>query len=287
MFRFHDRLQESLTEENCKGEMDSIAKHGQLVPALGRVLTGDTQHAVELIYGSRRLFVAQLLNVPLNVEIRELSDRDAIVAMDIENRHRKDISHYERGLSYQRWLVAKQFDSQEEIAHALKISAAQVSRLLKLARLPAVLTGAFGTPAEICEGWGSELMDAWDDPGRRQLLGQRARSIAAETPKPSAREVFRRLLVSPSSRKRLRERDEIVTGGDGRPLFRVRPQQKTVALLLPRSSVTPQSLELLKTAVAGVLESDIKHTHGRVSVTASGRTDRTPLSRPALQPTSA
>jgi ParB-like chromosome segregation protein Spo0J len=67
------------------------------VPALGRPLHGDLEFDVEIIYGARRLFVARHLNMPLQVELREMSDREALVAMDIENRLRTDISPYERG----------------------------------------------------------------------------------------------------------------------------------------------------------------------------------------------
>ena len=163
VWELHDRLDGYLTEESCKKEIESLSRQGQLIPALGRPLRGDPQCDVEIIYGSRRLFVARLLNQNLKVDLRELSDREAIVAMDIENRHRTDISPYERGLSYLRWLGGKQFQSQEEIAHTLKISTAQVSRLVKLARLPAVIVAAFENPIHIRESWGLELVDAWED----------------------------------------------------------------------------------------------------------------------------
>ena len=102
MWRLHDRCEEYVNEETCKAEIASFQKHGQLVPALGRVLPGDCGYDVELIYGARRLFVARHLSVPLLVEIREISDRDALIAMDIENRQRMDISPYERAMSYAR-----------------------------------------------------------------------------------------------------------------------------------------------------------------------------------------
>src|SRR5262245_57838727 len=130
MWALHDRLETHVTEDTCRAEIESISKHGQLVPVLGRPLRQDPDYEVELIYGARRLFVARLINQPLLVELRELSDRDAIVAMDVENRLRQDISPYERGRSYARYLQSGFFKSQDEIARSLKISASQVSRLL-------------------------------------------------------------------------------------------------------------------------------------------------------------
>jgi ParB family chromosome partitioning protein len=141
----------------------------------------DPSHDIELIYGARRLFVARHLNKSLQVELRELSDREAIVWMDIENRHRKDISPYERGLSYARWLQKGHLQSQEEIGRALKVSSSQVSRLLKLARLPSAIVAAFGSPIEICEGWGLELIEALEDPSRRQATMQAARATSSQT----------------------------------------------------------------------------------------------------------
>ena len=118
----HDRLEDYVCEETCRGEIESTARHGQLIPALGRKIHGDPNYDIELIYGARRLFVARHLNKPLLVELRPLSDREAIVAMEIENRHRKDLSSYERGTSYARMLRTKQFKSQDDLARTLKVS---------------------------------------------------------------------------------------------------------------------------------------------------------------------
>jgi ParB/RepB/Spo0J family partition protein len=125
-------------------EIESFSRHGQLVAALGRPLRKDPDYDVELIFGARRLFVARHLNQPLLVELREMSGREAITAMDIENRHRADISPYERGLSYARWLRAGFFACQEDIARALKVSCSHVSRLLKIARLSSPIPGTLG-----------------------------------------------------------------------------------------------------------------------------------------------
>lgn len=81
---------------------------------------------------ARLLFVARHLNAQLLVGKRPMSDLEAIVAIDIENPQRVDVSPYERGLSFAQWLRAGYFNSQDDIARALQISASQVSRLLRL-----------------------------------------------------------------------------------------------------------------------------------------------------------
>jgi len=256
MWSLHDRLESQVTEESCRAEIDSFSSVGQLVPVLGRVLRGEPDFDVELVYGARRLFVARHINKPLIVEVRELTDREAIVAMDIENRQRVDISPYERGLSYARWLRAGHFQSQDDIARALKISASQVSRLLKFARLPSVVVEAFGTPAEICEGWGLDLAEALGDPQRRPMTVQRARTICKALPRPPARQVYQQLLTAgapPGRKLKSQTHDEVVTGEKGQPLFRIRQQTNSISVLLPVQSVSARSLENIRCFIAEIL----------------------------------
>jgi ParB family transcriptional regulator, chromosome partitioning protein len=255
VWHLHDRLEEHISEQSCAAEIKSFEDHGQLVPALARRLNGDPDYDFELIYGARRLFVARYLNKALTVELRELSDRDGIIAMDMENRQRKDISPYERGISYARWLRAGYFQSQDDLSRALNISASQVSRLLKLARLPSVIVDAFGAATDICEGWGGDLVDALEDSQKRRSLIRTAREISA-APRPPAREVYRLLLASYAAGRKPKSaaHDEVVIGEDGEPLFRIRRQVGTIALILPITRVSARSLENIQRAVAQILQ---------------------------------
>jgi ParB family chromosome partitioning protein len=257
MWALHDRLEPHVTAESCKAEIESFSRHGQLVPTLGRSLRGDPLHDVELIFGARRLFIAQHLNQPLSVELRDMSDRDAIIAMDIENRHRADISAYERGLSYVRWIRSGHFSSQDEIARVLRISSSQVSRLLKLARLPPVILTAFESPTDLCEGWGLDLIEALDDPARRQTTIRAARAIANEPLRPASREVYRQLMAASAAGRKIRRgtRDQVVKDGKGRPIFRIRHGGKSVSIVLPVGKVSARTLDLIAQNLRGILES--------------------------------
>lgn len=252
----HDRLEECVTEGTCKAEIESFMAHGQRVPTLGRPLHGDPDHDVELIYGTRRLFVARHLNMPLLVELREVSDMEAILAIDIENRQRLDVSPYERALSYSRWLAAGYFSSQDALAREFKISPAQVSRLLRLAKLPAVVVNAFATPLDLREEWGLSLGEALSDDRARDAIIRQARSIAAFEPRPIAREVFRALLAAAARgpKVRAKPRDDVVRDDDGRPLFRIRRQPKAIALLLPPEHVSARCLEEIQAAVSRIMK---------------------------------
>jgi len=150
--------------------------------------------------------------------------------MDIENRHRTDVSAYERGVGYSRGLKAGHFKNQDDIARTLKISAAQVSRLLKLARLPAVVLDAFNGPENICEGWGLDIIEALDDPQKRVATVRAARDVCSTAPRPAAREVYQALLSASAAGRRVpnRSHDEVVKGRDGRPLWAVEVSLGTV-----------------------------------------------------------
>jgi ParB family transcriptional regulator, chromosome partitioning protein len=260
MWRLHDRLDDYVTEETCKREIESVLTYGQLVPALGRPLKDDASHDVELIYGARRLFIARTINMPLLVEMREMTDAEAIVAMDIENRQRADVSPYERGLSYSRWLNGGFFSSQGEIARALHISESQVSRLLKLARLPAVIVNAFPSPVDIREEWGLALFEALKADRSRQLIIQAARSIATSSRRPSACDAFRTMLAAAAGgpRTRLPAHDKVVHAADGVPLFRIRQQRSAVAILLPAKTVSAIRVKEISKAIAGILEGRVQ-----------------------------
>jgi ParB family chromosome partitioning protein len=254
MWPLHDRSDQHVTEESCKAEIDSFAKHGQVVPALGRRLQDDPDHDIELIYGARRLFVARHLNKPLLVELREMSDREAIIAMDIENRQRSDVSPYERAMSYVRWMRSGHFACQEDIARALQISPSRVSRLIRLARLPSVILNAFASPLEICETWGRDIMDALEDPHRRQPTIRAARAIGEMNPRPPAKQVYRQLIAAPNCRQPSKSaRMEIVRDGQGAPLFRIRWLNSSVSLVVPNKKLTANAMTEIQEALAGIL----------------------------------
>lgn len=255
MWPLHDRLECHVNEETCRSEIESFSRQGQLVPVLGRPLRGDLEYDVELIYGARRLFVARHINKPLLVEIRELGDRDALIAMDIENRQRTDISPYERGLSYARWLRSGHFKTQDEIARALRVSSSQVSRLLKLARLPSVIIGAFNGPLEICEGWGLSLIDALDDPKKRDATLRKARAICSSSAALPAREVYRELLRASvlGAKPKSRTHDEVIKDVHGAALFRIRQQRNSIALVLPVEKMQARVLDDIRRTLASML----------------------------------
>lgn len=250
----HDRLEEHVTVESCKDEIASFLTQGQVVPVLGRELTGEPNYDIELIYGARRLFVARHLNKSLLVDVRKMSDREAIVAMDIENRQRIDVSPYERGLSVSRWLRSGYFDSQAQLARELGMSAPQVSRLIKLSRLPAVVVDAFRSPVEIREEWGLEIARVLTDAEKKAETIRIARLIAMRSPRPPSKEVFRRLISASNAKLKQRPRDEVVRDESGKALFRIRQQRSGICLVMPVGRISEAMLCRIRNDVARIIQ---------------------------------
>lgn len=258
MWELHDRLEDNITAESCRAEIQSFEKHGQIVPALGRRLYGTPDHDVELIYGARRLFVARQLAKPLAIELRQMTDQEAIIAMDVENRLRADISPYERGLSYRKWLDEGYFASQEDISRRLKISPSQVSRLLRVSSLPHLVVEAFGKPALIRETWGVKLATILDDSEKLKSVLHRARALSSISPRPSAREVYRELMAAgaPKTPTSPPLTDDVIADGTGATLFRIRQRPNTISVILPLERMSGHTLDVVQTAVSEVLQSD-------------------------------
>jgi ParB family transcriptional regulator, chromosome partitioning protein len=254
IWTLNERIEDDVTEASCRAEIESVARDGQLVPVIGRALSGNPDFDIEVICGTRRLFIARHLKIPLRVEIRELTDRQAAVAVETENSLRKRTSPYERGLWLAKLLKQKLYRSQDEMARELGITPTQVTRLLKFAELPAIVIGAFSSPHDILESWAVELHKFCGDE-RRRLVTERARALEKRVPRPPAVSVYEMLLASrgQSARSRRRGAGHVVKSPTGEPLLRFERQRKEVVLRIPNALVDPSTEQLVTQAVVAVL----------------------------------
>jgi len=253
VWTLHVRSEESISAASCASLIRSIRTHGQRHPVLARMRNSIEGTEFELIYGARRLFAAQQLGVELLVDVRDMDDRAAVIEMDIENRPREDISPYERGVNYARWLRAGYFKNQMELARELGISEARVSRLLKYSELPAVVVAVFESPRDIREEWAVKLANECRDPKLRGDIMRRARERAASSRKSSPQCSFDALLHGAKACEDP-ARDEVVKGSNGRSLFRVAFHAKTLHVVLPRTAISPEILQEITRGIAAVLE---------------------------------
>jgi ParB/RepB/Spo0J family partition protein len=257
MWKWHERIPESINQESCRSEIRSFAKHGQQIPALGRRVFGNPNVDIELVYGARRLYIARHLRVGLLVKVQELTDLEAVTAVEIENRQRKELTPFERGMSFANWLKAGIFSSQDDIARHLKISASQVSRLLKLAELPPPIIKAFASPLDICENWGRDLNNLWKKTENKEALERVSQKLAksCHTLPPAA--IYESLIGAQRTKLPTVELkvgiDEVVKDIDGVPLFRIREHRRDTALLLPSTIVSGDVMSEIKKEVSAIL----------------------------------
>lgn len=258
MWRGHGRLAELITEQSCQDEIKSFVRHGQKHPVLGRPLKGDSRYQIELIYGARRLFAAQHLNVDLLVEVRELDDAQAFVEMDIENRLRRDWSPYERGTAYKDWIRNGYFRSQRELAAAFGLSEAHVSRLLRFAELPSVVTSSFRDLTKIKESWAVALAERCKDPEVRHKMTCVARRLQANKEEFEPATTMRLLLACEDRKQRDRRtcRDTIVRSKQGEALFWISYRSKDLHIVVPRDHVSTQMLEDLTNVLKDLIDTD-------------------------------
>jgi len=116
----------------------------------------------------------------LLIEIRELSDEEAFRVADIENRHRKDISDYERATDYLRAIERYYEGNQQRMVDRLRVTKSWLSRYLELAKLPADVVAAFGSRHVIGIRNAAELAPLLKNEKARDAMIHEARSLAAE-----------------------------------------------------------------------------------------------------------
>lgn len=155
----HNRIYERLTEKDCEDLITGFRTVGQKLPAIVRKIDDpESEYQYEIIAGARRHWTASYLKMDLVVEPRELTDLEAFQLADIENRDRKDISDYERGLDYLKALDEyRYYETQGQMAAGLGVTDGWLSKLIGLARTPQAVVDAFPDPRELAVVNGVEI----------------------------------------------------------------------------------------------------------------------------------
>ena len=121
---------------------DSIREYGQQVPVLLRH-SPNVEGRYDVVYGRRRVAALRLIGQPVKAMVRELSDRDLVIAQGQENAARKDLSFIEKA-NFARTMRDDGFD-RKIICDALKIDKTLISRMLSIAdTVPQRLIQAIG-----------------------------------------------------------------------------------------------------------------------------------------------
>jgi ParB family chromosome partitioning protein len=185
----HNRDYTNLDEHNCADLIESFKAQGrQEVPAIVRRVTADPAITYEVICGARRHWTVAWLRAhdypdfKFLVEARELTDEEAFRVADLENRNRRDLSDFERATDYGRAAERYYGGSQQRMAERLSVTKSWLSRYLELAKLPAEILAAFGSPHVIGISHGAALAPVIKVPEQRvRVLDEAMRLVAEQT----------------------------------------------------------------------------------------------------------
>lgn len=124
--------------------IQSIKLNNQLQPGLIR--KHPNPHGkikYEIIFGRRRHIACKELKIPfLAINRSILSNQDAIVCQDAENKFRQNVSNYSNALLYKKLIKDGTFTSDKQLAQFLNISASNLSELMNFAKIPQDLVSA-------------------------------------------------------------------------------------------------------------------------------------------------
>lgn len=131
-WKFHDRPSNEL------GDIKELAKEfkiiGQQQPCIVRPIK-DKNEYYEIIAGERRWLAAREANIKLKVIILDLNDNEAAIIQIAENKNRKDLSDYAKGISYAQ-LINNSIITQKDLKDKLNISSQKISKLLSYTKIP-------------------------------------------------------------------------------------------------------------------------------------------------------
>ena len=132
-WRFHNRVDSGMDDEAIDALSVSIRRDGQQSPGLARRLPPGDTHAVEAVYGIRRLEACRRADVPWRAEVKEQDYPDALcaVAMHNENELDEGVSPLENAAQWKSMLDAGVFRNQSALAGALGCHRGTVSRAVK------------------------------------------------------------------------------------------------------------------------------------------------------------
>ncbi|MEM8754553.1 MAG: plasmid partitioning protein RepB [Pseudomonadota bacterium] len=145
-----DRLEH---DETAQAALEaSLREYGQQVPILVRPHpTEDGRY--EIVYGRRRLAALRAIGAAAKAMVRDLDDREAVLAQGQENSARRDLSFIEK-VNFARQMRDAGYD-RKTICDALDVDKTLISRMLSVADLvPAEAIAAVGAaPAYGRDRW--------------------------------------------------------------------------------------------------------------------------------------
>lgn len=155
----------------------AIRDHGQNSPILVRPHPGAADRYM-VVFGHRRLRVASTLGRRVRAIVKEMQDRDHVVALGQENAARADVPFIERAL-FAADLARLRYDEDNAIVlSALSVDRTTLSKMLSVAGLPGDILAAIGGARGIGRDRWYEMKLLLDNPAQqdraRELVGEAA-----------------------------------------------------------------------------------------------------------------
>ena len=182
-WRFHNRVGSGMDDPALDALAASIRRDGQQQLGLARRLPPDDTHAVEAIFGVRRLEACRRAGVPWRAEVRDasLSDAQCAALMHGENAWSEGVSPLENALQWKGMLDARVFKNQSSLAVELGCHRGTVSRALRTANalFAEEWLGRLVRPVmhEFTGRAADRLADAYAEGARRQAARRRAKRL--------------------------------------------------------------------------------------------------------------
>jgi len=241
MWEHHNREYGLLNEQRCASLIKDIKEKEQQLPAIVRELHADSEYTYEVICGARRHWVASFLGRELLIEVRALTDEEAFLLSDSENREREDISDYERGLDYQtaRGLY---YRSTRQMAAALGMDDKWLRGYLALAKLPQEILDAYDSLLDIKVTHALRLTQIVDAEKTREVMLQKAKQLKGSGKKGA--EVYWELcdVMAPSRQRGGRVEKTYKRGGKDVVTYKKTPRGG-VQLLLHKTDMDQTEVE--------------------------------------------
>lgn len=217
----HNRRYDLLSPESCADLIEGFRQQGgQEFPAIVRRVKDGGAHEYEVISGARRHWTARFLKYDFLVEERDLTDLEAFRLADIENRHREDLSDYERAIDYLQALDLYFEGSQKRMAMNLERSEGWLSRYLDLARLDQVIVDAVRDVRELTVNQARVIKPLLSGKTRGVVI-LAARELAEKEPKLNAADLVRALVslsAEPKAMKSSAALETVVARSTGKVL---------------------------------------------------------------------
>jgi ParB family transcriptional regulator, chromosome partitioning protein len=205
---------------------ESLRADGQDIPIRVRPAKDALPHEFEIVSGHRRHAACLELDAetPNGFPILAIVDAEAadqrtlVLKMYRENEERADLSPFEKGRMFARWLEVGIYTSQREVAAAVGQSESNLGKYLSLAALPAAVLAAFGDERTLALGWAPLLTQALK--ANESAVLKTAERLQHRQPKPTPDVVFKALIAAAAGKPQPRgtSREESVRIGGRIPL---------------------------------------------------------------------